>query len=106
MKQNGSTICPKSGYECGPCIEGQQEVLSTQGSNFEKCRPIPGYQVSTENPVFALTTAGLATDSNIENWFKKSGKYRNFGICGHLVNHFDHCYLCGHLEGLPDQDSR
>jgi hypothetical protein len=46
-RENGSTVCPKSGHDCGPCLEGLQLEDQTQGGQFPKCRPIPGYKPPT-----------------------------------------------------------
>ena len=65
MKQNGSTSCPRSGYECGPCFDGQFQELSTNGDFSEKCRPWPGNQAvtTTQKPAFG-------SEDRWQDWFQ------------------------------------
>jgi hypothetical protein len=47
-RYNGSTDCPKSGHECGPCFDGLELKEKTTGGKFSKCRPIQGYKAPTD----------------------------------------------------------
>ena len=66
---DGSTNCPKSGHDCGPCEAGLFLEDLSSGGQSPKCRPIQGYKPPTDK----ASSAGMGAEDIMigsDIWYK------------------------------------